>query len=153
VDCPDAGTSSVVINDANRFCPESESIAPCQCVNHGLEPNGSMALFCDNLNLNDEEASHILTSFISNNSDFSFLRVVSFKRNLLTRIPHEIRHFPRLTQMNFGNNQIDTIRAVDFNFTSPIIYNHEIVLIFLYSNKINYIEPGAFDGKRCVNTI
>jgi hypothetical protein len=48
--------------------------------------------------------------------------------------------------MNFGGNLIGTIRAADFNFTSPIVNDDEIIHILLFANNINYIEPGAFDG-------
>ena len=144
-DCP--LTSSVtVVDQSNKFCPKSELIWPCKCFNRGIEPNGTMALDCNGQSLSDEEASHILNNFIRNSSDFTLLRQVSLMVNLLTRIPKEIRLFPRLTQMNFGGNLIGTIRAADFNFTSPIVNDDEIIHILLFANNINYIEPGAFDG-------
>ena len=151
-DCPAVGPS-VVVNERNSFCPEPELIGPCKCVNYGLEPNNTMALDCNSLNLNDEEASHILNTFIRNSGDFTLLRQVSFVWNRLTKIPQEIRLFPRLTQMNFGYNQINTIRPVDFSFASPIVGNDEMVGVFLGGNIINFIEPGTFDGMWCRSII
>lgn len=144
-DCPAVGPS-VVVNERNSFCPEPELIGPCKCVNYGLEPNNTMALDCKLLNLNDKEASHILNTFIRNSGDFTLLRQVSFWRNLLTKIPQEIRLFPRLTEMNFAYNQIEIIRTADFNFTSPVVDNNELVHVYLDNNQINFIEPGVFDG-------
>lgn len=146
VNCSLASLSAIY--QPNRFCPESEVIAPCKCVNYGFETNGMMALDCAKLTLNDEETSHILTTFIRNSSDFTLLRLVSFMLNGITKIPREIRLFPRLTQMNFAFNRISTIRADDFNFTSPIVSNDETVYIVVAINNINYIEPGAFDGMK-----
>jgi len=44
--------------------------------------------------------------------------------------------------MNFGVNEINTIRAVDFNFTSPVVNNEEMAQINLHNNRIRYIETG-----------
>jgi len=150
-DCPFTASTGGRSDNSNSFCPESEFIAPCKCMNHGFEPNGLMALDCNRLNLNDEDASYILNTFIHNSSDYTLLRHLSLVGNLLTRIPREIRLFPRLTELHFGINQIGTIRAIDFNFTSPIVNDQEMVQIHLVSNVISYIEPGAFDGKRCLH--
>ncbi len=123
------------------FVRSPELIGPCKCVNFGLKPNNTMALDCNSLNLNDKEASHILYNFIRNSGDFTLLRQVSFWRNRLTKIPQEIRLFPRLTEMNFGYNQIEIIRTADFNFTSPVVDNNELVRVYLSDNQINFIKP------------
>ena len=70
-------------------------------------------------------------------------------RSRLTKISEGIHLFPRLTQLNFEINKTNIIRAVEFNFKSPIVNNNEAVQIFLQCNRITYIEPGAFDGKLC----
>lgn len=145
-DCPLTQSVMTVIDQSNKFCPKSDLIWPCKCFNHGLVPNNTMALDCNGQSLSDEEASHILTTFIRNSSDFTLLRQVSLMVNILTRIPKEIHLFPRLTQLNFAGNLIGTIRAADFNFTSPVVNVDEIIHILLFANNINYIEPGAFDG-------
>ena len=108
-----------------------------------------MELDCGNLNLSSEEASYVINTFILNSNNFTLLRQTSFENNLLTRIPPEIRLFPRLTQLNFGHNLIESISATDFKFplSNEDDDNQQMLQIVLHLNYIRHIEPGAFEGK------
>ena len=112
-----------------------------------------MSLDCVALNLTDQEASTILNTFIRNSRNFTLLHLILLKHNHLTKIPPEIRLFPRLTQLHFGFNLIGSIRAVDFKFTLSKAEDDKVVKLFLSNNQISYIEPGAFEGIYSVHLI
>lgn len=105
-----------------------------------------MTLDCSYNNLVNKNASQILNLFIKKSNDFTLLRQVSFENNLLTQIPPEIRIFPKLTQLNFAFNLINSIGAADFNFKALNISDDETVQLLINNNKISNIEPGALDG-------
>ena len=115
-------------------------------MNFGFEPNGTMWLNCNRLSLSNEEMSQILNTFIENCKNISLLRQLTAISNFLTLIPHEIRLFPRLTTLNFYDNQIASIEKDDFVFSSGAIGDQDRIILFLDYNKIDYIEPGAFES-------
>ena len=106
-----------------------------------------MSLNCNRLHLSDEEMSRILNSFISNSRNFSLLHRLSASLNNFTKIPLEIRLFPSPAVLDFSGNEIASIKADDFNFSSLAIGDEDRILLYLDNNLINYIEPGAFVGK------
>ena len=113
-----------------------------------MQRNGAITLECLSLNLVNEEASHILNTFIAKSSNFTLLHQIIFANNRLMRIPPEIRLFPRLTQLHFGHNMIESISAVDFNFTSSNgVDEEEMIQIFLL--KLKFFEKGLSNNSNC----
>ena len=118
-------------------CPPAQYYRPCSCNNWG---DGAAWLFCFNLNLNDTKTSQILSAFLSYQSVISPLGAVTLNENKLTKVPDEIKFFPRLVYVNLAGNNIRTIQRGTFNFTLTADR------VLLFENEINFIEPGAFQG-------
>ena len=98
---------------------------------------------CASRNLDDEEMSRILTAFVKH-SDPGRFRLLHLRENQLSRVPQEVRSFTQLTRVNLGNNKIQTIESDDFKFPSENT-GHSLEL-WLNSNELKKIEPGALDG-------
>ena len=91
------------------ICPEVEDISPCKC-ERSRGGDGTVALFCEGLNLNDVNASRILESFLRT-PDVSPIGMVVFSKNKLTRIPKQLRHFNRMRSVDFSRNLISSIET------------------------------------------
>jgi len=85
------------------------------------------------------KASKVLQSFIKDGAGGSVKRI-DFDNNRLSRVPDEIRLFNQLEHIYLNFNQIQSIGYATFN-------SSVIRALYLISNQINKIAPGAFQGK------
>lgn len=89
--------------------------------------------------LDDRVVGLILDTIAASSGDtLSFLSV---NNNQLTRIPDQLAFFPRLSTFNAANNQINLITNGTLAFTAA-----NVKAIYLPSNSLETIEPGAFQG-------
>jgi hypothetical protein len=130
-------TCPLIVIGQQLVCPPAQYYRPCSCNSWG---DDAAWLFCFNLDLNDTKTSQILSAFISNQSGISPLGAVTLNNNKLTKVPDEIKFFPRLVYVNLAGNNIRTIQRGAFNFTSTADH------VLLFENEISFIEPGAFQG-------
>lgn len=66
--------------------------------------------------------------------------ILFLSNNLLTRVPDQIRFFPKLITANLDYNKLTSIDSGAFNFTSKLSY------LNIFGNQIATIDPGAFLG-------
>ena len=125
-----------------RGCPSNrELISPCTCENLGLGSTGSIHLDCSSGNLDDKKASDIFNAFLSY-ANVSLLTSLTLYNNSLTRIPEQIRLFPRLVRMSLSTNKFKSVeRSVYFPQTVEFLEH-----LGLDYNQISTIEPGAFQS-------
>ena len=117
-------------------CPPQGAYWPCTCSDTG---EGTIWLDCGNAQLGDSKTSILLKWFI-NRPDISPLSGLYLAYNKLTRIPDEIAQLTNLQTVYFHGNDLYAIQSTAFNF-SP-----SLKVLYLGSNMIDNIEPGAFNG-------
>ncbi|KAI9554619.1 hypothetical protein GHT06_019892 [Daphnia sinensis] len=90
--------------------------------------------------LSDQMADNILNAMASSSSAASSLEMLWLASNQLTRVPAQLTSFSRLIQLDLSNNSFPVLSSGSFSFNAPVDY------LYLESNTINSIEPGAFQG-------
>lgn len=96
-------------------------------------------LYCYSLNLTDDQASRILTSFLSSEVNRNFTRRIDLNNNQLTKIPKEVYQFKRLKKIFLDGNKIKSIGSRE-------LYLNNFLSLNLNNNQINHIEEDAFEG-------
>ena len=129
---------SKAVNGQSSACPNSTDILPCTCQESGSA--GLIELDCFSREINDLRASQILDVFLSSTEATNSLEWVYFYNNLITRVPDQIKFFPRLVYITLNYNLITSIESGTFNFSSTLDY------LGLDANQIVSIEPGTFQG-------
>lgn len=124
---------------ADIVCPLVADYTPCDCITYFGD---TLLLDCYNKNLDDTKTSRILNAFLQDG--ISPLGAVRLWANQLTRVPDQIKLFPKLSYADFLNNPITSIQSNSFNF------NARLENLNLGYNRLTSIEPGAFQG---LNTI
>lgn len=122
-------------------------IAPCICENYGPDNNGSVHLDCSNQLLDDKKTSDIFDAFLLY-ADINLLVSLTLFNNSLTRVPEQIRLFPRLVRISLATNKLRTIERALY-FPPTIEFMEHIGLDYQSEkedtyNQISQIEPGAF---------
>ena len=134
----------VSVRAAEAECPSQAAVSPCTCHVCPSDGDQDLWLYCDNDQLDDVNASRILSAFISTSSKFvSPLREIFFFNNNLTRVPDEVRLFNNLDSITLGNNPIQSIESGSFNLTRKLNY-------LAMGNSVNNIRPGAFRSNHSV---
>ena len=90
----------------------------------------------------DVAMDRILFWLLINSPSAKTLTTFNIEGNCLTRIPAQLSSFPINKLFIRFNHKISSIRSKSFNFS----HNHAIKEIYLSSNGIETIEPGAFQG-------
>lgn len=90
--------------------------------------------------LSDQMADNILNSVASSSSAAGALEMLWLASNQLTRVPTQLTSFSRMIQLDLSNNSFPVLSSGSFSFNAPVDY------LYLESNTINSIEPGAFQG-------
>lgn len=90
--------------------------------------------------LSDQMADNILNSVASSSSAAGALEMLWLANNQLTRVPTQLTSFSRMIQLDLSNNSFPVLSSGSFSFNAPVDY------LYLESNTINSIEPGAFQG-------
>ena len=154
-------------------CTESISlrIKPCFCKDIARKYSKNKAstsdvnmqgvwLYCDNMNLEDDQMSRILTAFLSSEVNRNYTRRIDLDDNLLTKIPSEIYQFKQLQKVWMTNNKIKSIgpRQLNLNTFSTTglpsaFYGNQTPgtrrltrFIYLSYNQISEITAGALEG-------
>ena len=89
--------------------------------------------------------SRILDQFVAH-SDTERFRLLHLRDNQLSHVPKQVHLFTQLTRVNLGNNKIRSIKSGDFNFPSTANNFGQSLELWLNSNELKKIEPGALDG-------
>ena len=119
-------------------CQPSAAYSPCGCSE--IDFTGVTALNCGRQNVSDSRASEILDAFINNNA-ISPVQYIGLWANQLTRIPLQIRQFPkRLVTVDLSENGITSIDSDAIHSTSPP------QSLILRNNQVSAIAPGTFNG-------
>jgi len=87
----------------------------------------------------DASVSRILDWILLSSS--KTLEILKISLIGITEIPSQIPSFTALTYLNLGSNSISTIK------NGALIFSVPVSALELGQNKINSIEPGAFQGK------
>lgn len=98
------------------------------------------------LDVQDEAMDRILNWILRSLDTDVTLRNLDISGNALTRIPRAIASFRSLVDIDISNNyasQIKSIPAGSFAFSPDVPMQY----LYLSSNQVNSIEPGAFEGK------
>ena len=119
-------------------CPPPSDYYPCSCTDFYGDGLG-VWLNCLNKNIDDDQISVILNSFLST-PGVSPLKALTLFQCRLNRIPDQLRLLDQLVYLNFEYNNITSIDSDTFNFSSQL---EELDLIH---NRMISIEPGAFQG-------
>ena len=91
--------------------------------------------------LGDLTVDKILNSLASSPSSAMTLQTLWLTGNLLTRIPSSLlSSFTQLIELDLSNNTFSILASGSFIFRTPVDY------LYLESDSINSIEPGAFQG-------
>lgn len=115
-------------------CPSNTS--PCACIDYG---DDTIYLNCASQSLSDTQASSILTAYLG--AGISPLSYLYMPSNLLTKVPDQLRQFPRLIGADLPGNRITTVASSGtFNF------NRQYARIYLPLNTLTSIAAGAFQG-------
>ena len=130
---------SKAVKGQSSVCPNSTDILPCICKDSSYVA-GFIELNCAGREINDLRASQILDVFLSSTEATNLLGSAYFFNNKLTRVPNQIKFFPRLVNVTLNYNSIASLESETFNFSSTVNY------LGLDSNQISSIEPGAFQG-------
>ena len=128
------------------MCPKASDYQPCACdkIIAGINPN-TLRLSCGSKNLTDSRLSDILDAFVSS-PEISLLSHLNLADNQLTRIPNQVKLLDRLYVIHLENNLIRTIRSGDFKSTRQGSSSQDRLNVYLSDNRINEIEPNAFQG-------
>ena len=115
-------------------CPTEELYSPCKCHDDVFD-DLSLLLDCDQQSIDDQQMSEILNVFL-----IYPLRALRAEYNRLTKIPDEIKLFPKLQELYLYENDIQIITAGSLTFNS-------VEKIVGLGTRVHTIEPGAFVGK------
>ena len=131
-------------SSSSTICPKPSDYWPCVCekIIAGINPD-TLKLSCNRKNLTDSRVSEILDTFLSN-PEISPLSHLNFEFNQLTRVPNQVKLFHRLYVIHLQNNSIETIHSGAFMSTRR--GGLDRLNVYLNDNKINRVEPGAFQG-------
>ena len=132
--------SNCLVNGA-IVCPSPTDYAPCSCTDYSGDGIG-LWLNCLNKNLDDDQISEILNSFLAT-PVVGPLKAVTLFQNRLNRVPDQIRQLDQLVYLNFEYSFITMIPKDAFNFSTQL---EELDLIH---NRMIGIEAGAFQGRKC----
>ena len=121
-------------------CPSPTDYSPCTCTDFYGDGLG-VWLNCLNKNVDDDQISLILNSFLST-PGVSPLKALTLFQCRLNRIPDQLHLLDQLVYLNFEYNNITSIDRGAFNFSIQL---EELDLIH---NRMVSIEPGAFQGKK-----
>jgi Leucine-rich repeat (LRR) protein len=88
--------------------------------------------------------SRILNIFLSSELNRNLTRRIYLPFNRLTQIPKEISLFRRLQKINLNHNKIVSIQTAYSDSSSDV--TPRLIRLDFRSNRLNYIEAGAFLG-------
>ena len=123
---------------ADVVCPPSFAYAPCICVEISERP-GTIFVDCWDKPLGDSGVIRVLDAFLTtpNISQVGWVRLFNTQ---LTRIPDQMKLFPRLFWTDISGNSIPSIESGAFNFTE------NLEKLDLLGVELTTIAPGAFGG-------
>jgi hypothetical protein len=136
-----AGCSSllmVAVVQSAIVCPPFEIYSPCTCTEPPISPN-TIEIDCVYRFLSDSRMNEIMNALLTT-PDISPVSILFLSNNYLTRVPDQIRFFPKLITANLDYNKLTSIDYSAFNFTSKLSY------LNIFGNEIATIAPGAFQG-------
>jgi len=120
------------------ICPAFEIYSPCTCTERPISPD-TIEIDCVYRFLSDSRMNEIMDALLTT-PGISPVSILFLSNNLLTRVPDQIRFFPRLTTANLDYNKLTSIDNGAFNFTTKLSY------LNIFGNQIATIAPGAFQG-------
>jgi Leucine-rich repeat (LRR) protein len=100
-----------------------------------------ISLDCNSKRLNDSQTGDLLNAFLTT-PGVSQVAWIDLHFNQLTRIPAQIRSFPKLVYIDVSFNTIDVFQSGDFNFVS----SNKLTTLWGNGNRLKSIAPGAFEG-------
>jgi hypothetical protein len=128
----------LLVVEADVVCPPFLTYAPCICVEISERP-GTIFVDCWDKPLGDSEVSRVLDAFLTT-PDISPVGWVRLFNTRLTRIPDQMKLFPRLFWADISGNKIPTIDSGAFNFTE------NLEKLDLLGVELTTIAPGTFGG-------
>ena len=124
------------VNGDEGICPPEAEYSPCVCRDY--YGDGTLLLDCDYRSLDDQQISDMLNFFLPEQG-ISPLSVLRLENNKLTKIPTQIKSFPRLKEVYLWQNAIETIETESLHFIG-------LEKLVGMGDKVKVIEPGAFTG-------
>jgi len=100
-----------------------------------------ISLDCNSKSLDDSLTGDVLNAFLTT-PGVSPVAWIDLHYNQLTRIPAQIRSFPKLVYIDISFNTIGVFQSDDFNFVS----SNKLTTLWGNGNQLKSIAPGAFGG-------